>query len=485
MTPINLFGGIPDEDLHDQATGSTSSLLKTPQAMSTPITEIPRSIPTASIMKDSTPLPTPMIPTTSQEEKRLMSDTDVTDDVPATAPIFNLNRANVQAASSVSSLDEGIINDDEYERVIQRLEKINKKITTLVKNWNKENKLAKNHNEVVEIDEFYRPYMDQYNARQKALERLMEMYDEYCTSAVPMETPQQKHKTKQQLPPSTSQAQQTPSQDMIPKDVLNRRDQTNKDLGAEETSLKEGIDRRPSTLTSNDTLGMNTMSSTILITTRPSMFSNTCAEPTTEGIESGRTLPQGRISTLSSMVRPMPTTATRTIAITREESQQDALETVRQLIGSMSHTTILPVPTTTTAPQESCPGANDDINTSNNEVRLRLSSSHLDSRMTDMTTPIGMTTPIAPDLVWPSHPDIQGTSLFPRDNDPTTVAAGGLDPEERWKIHHPYDIPRVRRPTMDTPDNLQRLAESQALVESLQTMEYVTEFPTLEERRNF
>ena len=35
----------------------------------------------------------------------------------------------------------------------------------MVKNWNEESKLAKNHNEVVEIDEFYGPYMDQYNAR--------------------------------------------------------------------------------------------------------------------------------------------------------------------------------------------------------------------------------------------------------------------------------------------------------------------------------
>ena len=58
---------------------------------------------------------------------------------------------------------EGIVNDDEYWKAIQRLEKINKKITTLVKNWNKESKLAKNSNKVVEIEEFYRPYMDQYN----------------------------------------------------------------------------------------------------------------------------------------------------------------------------------------------------------------------------------------------------------------------------------------------------------------------------------
>ena len=70
-------------------------------------------------------------------------------------------------ASSVSSLDggEGIINDDEYEKAIQRLEKINKKITTLMKNWNEESKQAKNTNEVTEIEEFYRPYMDQYNNR--------------------------------------------------------------------------------------------------------------------------------------------------------------------------------------------------------------------------------------------------------------------------------------------------------------------------------
>ena len=62
------------------------------------------------------------------------------------------------------------------------------------------------------------------------------------------------------------------------------------------------------------------------------------------------------------------------------------------------------------------------------------------------------------------------------------MAVGGLDPEERWKIHHPYDKPGVRRPTMETPDNLWRLAECEALAESLQTMEYLTEFPTLEER---
>ena len=368
VTPINLFGGIPDDDLHEQVTESMRSLLKTPQAMSTPITDVPRNVPTEVITKDSIPLPTPMIPTTSQEERKPRSNTVVTD--PA-APIFNLNRANVQVASSVSSLDEGdgIVNDDEYGKAIQRLEKINKKITTLMKNWNEESKQAKNSNEVAEIEEFYRPYMDQYNNRRKALERLMEMYDEYCMSEVPTETPQQRRTTTQQVPPSTSQIQQVPSDETNSTNVLNRRDQLPQDLGVEETSLKEGIDRKPATITSSTTLGMDTMSSTLPSTTRPSVFPNTYTGTTTEGIGRVRTLPQGRMSTLSSMVRPMPTTATRTIAITREESRQDALETVRQMVGSTSHTTILPVSTTNTVTQEPCLNTNDDINTSNNEVR--------------------------------------------------------------------------------------------------------------------
>ena len=120
VTLINLFGGIPDEDLHEQATESTRTLLKMPQAMSTPITDVPRNVPTELITKDSIPLPTPMIPTTSQEERKPRSSTDVTDDISSVAPIFNLNRANVQVASSVSSLDEGegIVNGDEYEKAI-------------------------------------------------------------------------------------------------------------------------------------------------------------------------------------------------------------------------------------------------------------------------------------------------------------------------------------------------------------------------------
>ena len=374
VTPVNLFGGIPDEDLREYDTESTKSLLKKPQAISTPITDVPRNIPIEVIMKDSIPLPTPMIPPISQEERKPRSSTDVAEDVSPEAPIFNLNRANVQVASSVSSLEEGegIVNEEEYEKAVQRLEKINKKITILMQNWNEESNQARSTSEITEIEEFYRPYMDQYTNRQKELERLMEMYNEYCESEVPTETPQQRHMTKQQMPPSAFQIQQTPYQESIPKDVFKRREQTNQNFEAEETVLKEGMDKRPAIIASSTTLGMDTMSSTLPSITRPLAFPNTSIGTTTEGIGRIRTLPQGRMSTLSSMVSPMPTTTTRTIAITREESHQDALETVRQMVGPTSSTTVLPMSTTTTITQEPCVNTNNNINTFTNEVRPRI-----------------------------------------------------------------------------------------------------------------
>ena len=69
VTPINLFGGIPDEDLNGQATESTWLLLKMPQAMSTPISDVSGSVPPILLTQDSIPLPTPRIPMAHQEER--------------------------------------------------------------------------------------------------------------------------------------------------------------------------------------------------------------------------------------------------------------------------------------------------------------------------------------------------------------------------------------------------------------------------------
>ena len=54
-------------------------------------------------------------------------------------------------------------------------------------------------------------------------------------------------------------------------------------------------------------------------------------------------------------------------------------------------------------------------------------------------------------------------------------------PEElghEWRVLHPFEIPGVRFPTDNTPPNQRRLAENDALVELIQTTEYLEDIPT-------
>ena len=317
------------------------------------------------------------------------------------------------------------------------------------------------------------------------MERLIEIYVEYYRDATPMEASQHKHLTEQVVPQPAPRTGRPTIKKMVERTTTDRKEQPPREGISDETRLKQGMDGDTSTSASSGAQPMTTMSTITPTNTKSLTSPDSFPRPTTEIVGTMRTPFQGRLSTLSSVVRPMPTTATRTVAITREESRQDVLETARQMIESISSTAFMRMLTTISTSRELRPNENEETNQSRVETRTRPSSPPTVSRMMANTTPIGMATPIAQDLIWPGHPDIQGTSLFPQDDDPSTVAAGGLDPEERWKIHHPYDIPGVRRPTMDTPDNLRRLAEGEALVESLETMEYLTEFPTLEERRDF
>ena len=61
----------------------------------------------------------------------------------------------------------------------------------------------------------------------------------------------------------------------------------------------------------------------------------------------------------------------------------------------------------------------------------------------------------------------------------------GAIPDElgrEWRVLHPFDLPGVRFPTDTTPSNQRRLAEIDALVELIQTTEYLDEIPTWGQR---
>ena len=286
--------------------------------------------------------------------------------------------------------------------------------------------------------------MDQYNARWKTLERLINIYVENFKETTPTRNQHPEYSTDRVMPWPVPRTSQASKEEKIEKMTTDKRVRLDQGSSSDETSLKQGVEEKIPTLIPLGEQIITTIPSTTAIVTPPEVSPHSFPITITETVTPMRIPGRGKLSTLSSIVRPTPTTATRTVVITREESRQDTIETARQLIGSTSSTTYPRMSITPLIPRESHTNEQDETSQSRTKIRTRTISPLQMHQETLGTTPVGMATPIASDLIWPSHPDIQGTSLFPRDDDPSTVAAGGLDPEERWKIHHPYDIPGIR-----------------------------------------
>ena len=168
----------------------------------------------------------------------------------------------------------------------------------------------------------------------------MEIYEEYYK-----DTSQHKHSTDRVMPQPTPRTGRTTIKKMVEGSVIDRKKQLHREDIPNETRLKQGVDEDTSTSTSDGAQPTTTMSTITPTITKPLTSIDSFPRPTTEIVGNMRTPFQGRLSTLSSVVRPTPTTATRTVAITREESRQDALETARQMMGSTSSTAFRHVPT--------------------------------------------------------------------------------------------------------------------------------------------
>ena len=174
VTPIDLYGVLPEDSQNNMPilmTTPSQLMLPIPQATSTPVTETNIGTPDNSIPRKSIPIPTPArIPTPTS--RMPSSSSSSLSDGTIEGPGYNKYRAQLEATILVSSLDEkeGVMTEQEYSSTVKRLEKITKKITILMRNWNAEGKIAKSKEEKREIDIYYRRYLDHYIARQRALD---------------------------------------------------------------------------------------------------------------------------------------------------------------------------------------------------------------------------------------------------------------------------------------------------------------------------
>ena len=94
--------------------------------------------------------------------------------------------------------------------------------------------------------------------------------------------------------------------------------------------------------------------------------------------------------------------------------------------------------------------------------------------------------------MWVQHIS-EGQINEPTQDDTHSTESGGTEtsvlvegiPEElghEWRVLYPFEIPGVRFPTDTTPPNQRRLAENDALVELIQTTEYLDDTPTWGQR---
>ena len=62
-------------------------------------------------------------------------------------------------------------------------------------------------------------------------------------------------------------------------------------------------------------------------------------------------------------------------------------------------------------------------------------------------------------------------------SEPSLLAGIPENLGHEWRILHPFEIPGVRFSTDNTPPNQRRLAENDAIVELIQTTEYLKDTP--------
>ena len=90
--------------------------------------------------------------------------------------------------------------------------------------------------------------------------------------------------------------------------------------------------------------------------------------------------------------------------------------------------------------------------------------------------------------MWVQH-ILEGQINKPTQDDTHSTESGGTETSvlaeviseelgHEWRVLHPFEIPGVRFPTDSTPPNQRRLAENDALVELIQTTEYLKDTST-------
>ena len=178
--------------------------------------------------------------------------------------------------------------------------------------------------------------------------------------------------------------------------------------------------------------------------------------------------------------------------VTRESSSEDALATTRLFFNTVAErrniNEVLTTSTVSVSQIDTPPVSSAPVVTEPAELEMTSTRTFLPSGSPLKPTAIATCRP----WTWVQHVS-EGQIEEHSGEDDNSVESAPLEPivleglldelGPKWRVLHPFEILGVRFPTEDTPPTHRRLAENDALVELIQTAEYLEDAPTWGQRR--
>ena len=385
------------------------------------------------------------------------------------------------------------LTEKEFSMIKKKMDKIDHRLDELYKNWHAEYGNANTIEECEEIKNFYKPYLEKYESKYRVLYHLLQQ-----PSLIPT------HDSTSGITPSLAALDDATS--------LKQREwihsEPGEDIAHQYSSIKGRI--TPNTPRSEDMR----LEPSLNVTPEGSLVDI----PTVIKRETGEQVPEGDLLGTSSETTyiEIPNTRVKTIPKdpnpevpkslqgTKEASRAEALASTQQFFAAIGRR------------NDSIPAENQVTSI---EVHERDIIEVLDVPTTTSATTTASTTtpPITLDTELrgtssprislpkgsPSHPTVtatcrprtwmrqltEGQTNEPRREDVSSSESNtsivetlpGDIPDElghEWRVLHQFDLPGVRFPTDTMPPNYRRLAENNALVELIQTTEYLDDVPT-------
>ena len=357
------------------------------------------------------------------------------------------------------------------------MDKIDQRLDGLYQNWQAEYKEAVTSDECDEIKRFYKPYLEKYKSKYRILYKILQQ-----VSKEPIRL----------LPPKGPTSEITPSLAALD-DAL-----ALKQMEWKRGEPGEDIPRQYSTISGHLTLTLPRyedmrMDLTLNVTPEGSLCDLPAAVGGTE--ESAET-PETHLKVATER-GPTQVESPRRIERTREANREDEVTSTRHFFAIVNRqngtTTELLTETTT------------DVSGGNAPLNIPVvSSTPIETETTEGKTRSPWT--FLPNGS-PSRPTATATCRLQtwvqhvserQINEPTREGedSGESNPSEpyvlmeeipdelghEWRVLHPFEIPGVRFPRDNTALNQRRLVQNDALVELIQTTEYLKDTPTWEQK---